>query len=227
MVPIAQYPLDQSTEYTSPRVHSTFSIAPRTDDAATRFCPDPLEMRANWNCQTNGSSAEIWMAPNRNWIDTVEMTCTMRPQRIHLCKKRKTKELNVFMSSTASFRTYFALPKTCFSTPPSTPFKLNITSCASKSKRQPSIEPPCHEGKSCVSDFALCQINRRHPSNAIEYGSSPMPYPSCTNEIERKKEKKESRNYTALNVFRDVSPNGAHDSSSMRPNWHFVVGTHG
>lgn len=73
---------------------------------------------------------------------------------------------------------YLALPKTCLRTPPSSPFRLNMTSCASKSSRHPRIEPPCHDGKSCGIDFALCQINRRHPSNAIEYGSSPMPYPS-------------------------------------------------
>lgn len=74
--------------------------------------------------------------------------------------------------------TYLALPKTCFSTPPSTPFKLKITSCASKSSRHPRTDPPCHDGRSCVNDFALCHISRRHPSKAIEYGSSPIPYPS-------------------------------------------------
>lgn len=67
-----------------------------------------------------------------------------------------------------SICTYFALPKTCLRMPPSTPFRLNITSCASKSSRQPNTEPPCHEGKSCGIDFALCHIKRRHPSKAIE-----------------------------------------------------------
>lgn len=73
------------------------------------------------------------------------------------------------------WKTYLALPKTCFRTPPSTPSKLKMTSCASKSKRQPRTEPPCQDGRSCGNDFALCHISRRQPSNAIEYGSSPMP----------------------------------------------------
>ncbi len=53
--------------------------------------------------------------------------------------------------------------------PLSRPSKLKITSRASKSKRHPTIDPPCHTGSSCGSDLALCQINFRHPSNAIEY----------------------------------------------------------
>lgn len=45
------------------------------------------------------------------------------------------------------WNSYFALPNTCFKTPPSTPFMLNTTSCASKSSRQPRTEPPDHTGK--------------------------------------------------------------------------------
>lgn len=71
--------------------------------------------------------------------------------------------------------THRALPNTCFKTPPSIPSKLKITSRASKSSKQPRIDPPVHIGKSCEMDFALCHIKRLHPSNEIEYWSSPIP----------------------------------------------------
>lgn len=177
MAPVERFLSSQSTMCTSLRAHSVSAVAPGIDDVATQPCLVLSDMHANWNCRRRDSLAEIWMVPSQNWSDIVEMTCTKRQQRNHLCKEETNKLLQV-----SRFRlcwTHLALPKTCLSTPPSTPFKLKITSCASKSNRQPSIEPPCHEGKSCVSDFALCQIRRRQPSNAIEYGSSPMPYPSC------------------------------------------------
>lgn len=42
--------------------------------------------------------------------------------------------------------TYTALLKTCLNTGLSTPSKLNITSCVSKSNKQPKIAPECHTG---------------------------------------------------------------------------------
>lgn len=53
--------------------------------------------------------------------------------RLGLKEFRKVKE---------RYNAYLALPKTCFKTPPSTPSRLKMTSCASKSSRHPKIDPP-------------------------------------------------------------------------------------